>query len=115
MRTLSRDDLDLPVDDRHIVNTFERDGVTVTEHLFIRWDVDTNLLVWDSGPKPRPLVHNAFVGNVGDKNFDRQLEFTRECISNTYDGVDWEWWADRFATMEKGEQISEDAELREDE
>jgi hypothetical protein len=109
MRSLSREDLERPADDRHIVNTFERDGITITEHVFIGFDVDTNVVVWDSGPKPRPLVHNAFGGKPSDKNFESQLIFAKECISNTFDGVDWEWWADRFATIEKGEQTEQES------
>lgn len=107
MRRITRDDLTAEVNDQHTTRQFHHNGVDVTEHVFLRFDKDldnkfVNVMAWESGPAPRPYVHQQF--RDGDN-----IDNVRAGVQNAFDGIDWEWWRDRFAALDRAERgIPED-------
>ena len=109
MRKISRDDLTTEASDKHLIREFvhEQDGnqfvlkIPVTEHVLSDFDKDVDrkpvhLIVWDSGPLPRPLIQRRF----SDRD---NIDSVRDCMKTTFEGVDWEWWRQRYANFERVE------------
>lgn len=110
MRKINRSELGIEASDTHQVREFYHNGTDVIEHIFIGYNRDLdnkpiNVLVWESGPAPRPFVHQQF--RDGD-----DINIVRNGVQNAFDGIDWDWWRDRFAALEKAEQgIREEDEV----
>jgi hypothetical protein len=110
VRKPNRDDLTNEASDTHLIRTFTHavgdNRFDVTEHILLDFDRDfdnkpINLMVWDSGPSPRPFVHRRFTDI-------HNVDTVREGMKTTFDGIDWEWWCKRHAAIERGEVNDQD-------
>lgn len=89
----------------YLNDEFVIDGVTVREYLVPEYRPGFWILVWESGPPPRPVVWNQ-----GPKGGTKQqtVDQARPSVRTAYHGVDWKAWEQEYARkMELIDQIED--------